>query len=82
MKLRIQAQYLQPGDIVGSGERIIGVLQNSTKFASNKVMVTLRKGETSCRSILWGKYTIINVKRAETKIKSLDVDICWEKTDG
>lgn len=69
MKLRIQAQHLQPGDIVGSRERIIGVLQNSTKFASNKIMVTLRKGETGCRSILWGKYTMINVERQTSQEK-------------
>ncbi len=65
MKMKVQAQLLQAGDVVGSGERVIGNLNNSTKFASNKVLITLRKGETSCRSVLWGKYTKITVDREE-----------------
>lgn len=42
MKLRIQAQHLQPGDIVGSGEVVIEIIINSTKWPSNKIYVELK----------------------------------------
>ena len=59
-KLKVQAQHLQPGDIVGSGEKIIRVVQNSTKFPSSKVLVELES-----RIRYWGKWTVIGVERAE-----------------
>ncbi len=71
MKLKVQAQHLQPGDIVGSGETINRVNIASTKWPSSKVMVELFKikqpsGAAVGRNVLWGKYTLINVERAET----------------
>lgn len=60
-KLRIQAQHLQRGDIVGSGEVVKQVIVNSISHPSNKVKVTLFKNDQ--RTVLWGKYTIINVER-------------------
>lgn len=60
MKLKVQAQHLQPDDIVGSGEIIKRVIINSTKWPSSQVLVELDK-----RVKLWGKYTMINVKRKE-----------------
>lgn len=69
MKVRIQAQHLQPGDIVGSNEKVTGIITNSVKFPSNKVMVSLAAYANSdheglrVRNVLWGKYTIINVER-------------------
>lgn len=63
MKLKVQAQHLQPGDIVGSGEVVKGVYIHSTKWPSNKVCVEVGK-----RAVLWGKYTMINVERKECKI--------------
>lgn len=71
MKLRIQAQYLQPGDIVGSGEVVNKVIINSTQFRPDKVMVELYKGPNGAvvgRQVLWDKYTMINVKREEAKV--------------
>ena len=63
MKLRIQAQQLQPGDIVGSGEVVKQIILNSIQWPSNKVKVTLFKNNQ--RTVLWGKYTMINVERGE-----------------
>lgn len=70
MKMKLKAQHLQPGDIVGSGEYCCGVTINSTQWPSNKVCVTLAKPNgdpnmADVRSILWGKYTMINVERKE-----------------
>lgn len=65
MKLRVQAQHLQPGDIVGSGEKVLscGV---SIRTPKGKIAVLLDK-DGSARSGYWGKYTIINVEREEAK---------------
>lgn len=67
MKLRIQAQNLQAGDIVGSGEKVIRTIINSTQWPSNKILVELEKleGEQNGwrRNCYWGKYTMINVER-------------------
>lgn len=66
MKLKVQAQHLQPGDVIGSGEIVDRVTLNSIVWPSNKCMVTLHNNdEAECRSVLWGKYTMINVERAE-----------------
>ena len=61
MKTVVQAQHLQSGDIVGSGEVVRQVIVNSIQFPSNKVKVTLFKNNQ--RTVLWGKYTMINVAR-------------------
>lgn len=58
MKLKVQAQHLQPGDIVGSGEKVIHVLLNSISMPKGKCYVKLDK-----RGCYWGKYTMINVER-------------------
>lgn len=64
MKLKVQAQHLQPGDIVGSGEVVKQIVLNSNyKWPSNKVCVVLFK--TNQRTVYWGKYTEINVERVE-----------------
>ena len=66
-KLKVQAQHLQPGDIVGSGEKVSSVILNSINWPSNKCKVSLYSGPNGAvrgRSVLWGKYTIINVERA------------------
>lgn len=62
-KLRIQAQHLQPGDIVGSGEVVYGV-GAGTRTPKGKVEVGL-DSKTDTRTALWGKYTMINVEREE-----------------
>lgn len=65
-KLKVQAQHLQPGDIVGSGEKVSTVIVNSTAWPNNKCMVTLyRTDHTTRRHVLWGKYIMIGVKRDE-----------------
>lgn len=60
MKLKVQAQHLQPGDIVGSGEVVKSVIRNAINLETNKVWVSL-----SDRVVKWGKYTMINVERKE-----------------
>ncbi len=64
MKIKVQAQHLQVGDIVGSGEKVTGVILNSIKWPSNKVYIELLD-DAGLRSVLWGKYTMINVERIE-----------------
>jgi hypothetical protein len=59
MKLKVQAQHLQPGDIVGSGDKVMTVVRNSTKFPSNKVEVWFEYKAPR----QWGKYTEINIER-------------------
>lgn len=67
MKLKVQAQHLQPGDIVGSGEKVTGVIISSAKWPSSKVCVSRVKYENSDHEYhttsLWGTYTMINVER-------------------
>ena len=69
MKLKIQAQHLQPGDIVGSGEKVAKVIRNAISLPSNKCFVYLHKKdailglEPELRISTWGKYTLINVER-------------------
>lgn len=72
MKLKVQAQYLQPGDIVGSGEVVSGIVYSSTKFPSSKIQVWLDSrdkltDQLKTRSTYWGKYTDINIQRPENK---------------
>lgn len=59
MKLKVQAQHLQPGDVVGSGESVKHV-SAGTRTPKGKVDVQL-----STRFTQWGKYTLINVERAD-----------------
>lgn len=66
MKLRVQAQHLQSGDIVGSGEKVLSVY-DSIKTPRGKINVQLEgknKYEANYgRTSLWGKYTLINIER-------------------
>lgn len=68
MKIKVQAQHLQPGDIVGSGEVVDNVVINSIQWPSNKVCISVvrfnkDKTQGATRRTLWGKYTMINVER-------------------
>lgn len=66
MKLKIQVQHLQPGDIVGSGEKVIWSGQ-TVSTPKGKCSVVLEKYSNSDheyrRNCHWGKYTMINVER-------------------
>jgi hypothetical protein len=64
MKMRVQAQHLQVGDSVGSGETIAKVVVNSISIPTNKVLVILESKDNQ-RTSYWGKYTMINVERAD-----------------
>jgi len=64
MKIKIQAQHLKAGDIVGSGEKVEGTILNSVYWHSSKVCVNLTKGSDN-RSVLWGKHTQVTVERAD-----------------
>lgn len=68
MKLKVQAQHLQPGDVVGSGETVAHIIRSSIHWPSSKVCVLLRgpNGKTAdLRNTYWGKYTEINIEREE-----------------
>lgn len=70
MKLRVQAQHLRSGDIVGSGETVHVVRAAGLDLAKGKVMVVLAKADYS-RTAYWGKYTMINIDRkVETGVDS------------
>ena len=60
MKIKVQAQHLQPGDIVGSGEVVEAVIRDSINMPKGKCYVKL-----NMRGCHWGKYTMINVERAD-----------------
>ena len=64
MKIKVQAQHLQPGDIVGSGEKVVGVIVNSVSHPSSKVRVILDN-----RNVLWSKYAQIGVERADVEMR-------------
>lgn len=64
MKIKVQAQHLKPGDVVGSGEKIKYIQINSIAWPSNKVCIRLDK-DNYFRVVLWGKYTMINVERVD-----------------
>ncbi len=59
MKIKVQAQHLRPGDVVGSGETIVYV-GAGLYTPRGKVDV-----KTDCRWCHWGKYTLINAERAD-----------------
>ena len=67
MKLKVQAQHLQLGDIVGSGEKVVRTYILTDKMSKGKVGVQLIKYQNSdhefSRCVHWGKYTMINVER-------------------
>lgn len=69
MKIKVQAQHLRSGDIVGSGEKVTHIVISSIQWPSSKVCIELegkQKYEPAySRTVLWGKYTMINVERAE-----------------
>lgn len=73
MKLKVQAQHLQPGDIVGSGEKVIQVIVNALRMPSVKVAVTLKKDDKQ-RTVQWGKYTTIGVERDEIDKRQTFID--------
>lgn len=70
MKLKVQAQHLQPGDVVGSGE-IVKSVQNGVHkridvclHNPNKAVVEYDPNRID-RVGSWGKYTLINVERKD-----------------
>ncbi len=65
MKLKVQAQHLQPGDVVGSGDCVDTITINSIKWPSSKVYIELKKVNGDIRGVFWGKYTEINIERPE-----------------
>lgn len=70
-KIKVQAQHLLPGDIVGSGEKVISSPQSGVRTAKGKVEVLLETdryvdgSKIFTRLAVWGKYTQITVERAE-----------------
>lgn len=64
MKMKVQAQHLQPNDIVGSGEKVHCV-QAGLYTPAGKIEVILSNGQHNARRAIWNKSTIINVERKE-----------------
>ena len=66
MKIKVQAQHLKPGDVVGSGEIVVSTFIGCAT-QSGKVNVRLRRIKKDGRVIdrvgSWGKYTIVGVER-------------------
>ena len=56
MKLRVQARYLQIGDIVGSGETVVRTFMDSMT-PKGKINVLLYKDDRT-RFSEWGIYTM------------------------
>jgi hypothetical protein len=73
IKTRVQAQYLQIGDIVGSGEVVIALTVRSLRMPSNKVAVTLKQAGKQ-RTVQWGKYTEIGVERSNSVTDSNGIE--------
>jgi len=85
MKMRVQAQHLQAGDIVGSGEVVVSV-QTYLRNEPKKVSVYLKNPNRAVivptvvdRVSTWGKYTEINIERPE-KVEKEVVSENW--SDG
>lgn len=68
MKMRVQAQHLQPGDIVGSGEIVAHIIGRALRLPSNKISVTLKK-DGKQRTVYWSKYTEIGVERNDALVR-------------
>ena len=62
-KIRVPAQYLQAGDVVGSGEVIVSV-QVGIRTPRGQVEVVLIRGGVA-RLAFWKKATFINATRPE-----------------
>lgn len=70
-KMKVQAQALQPGDKVGSGEKVLDVYQ-TVMTPSGKINLTLQGTTKDAngqfldnykRFAQWNKHTMINVER-------------------
>jgi hypothetical protein len=79
MKIKVQTLYLQPGDIVGSGETVSKVIANAGSLPSNKCYVYLMKND-QLRIAEWGKYTMINVERENPAYTKSDEE--WARSSG
>lgn len=65
MKLKVQAQYLQPGDIVGNGEKILKIVKAGISIPVGKCEVVLENYNKNVRNTYWGKYTEVTIERPE-----------------
>lgn len=69
MKIKVQAQHLQPGDIVGGGEKVLKIVNAGISIPAGKCEIVLENYNKEIRCSYWGKYTPINIERAE-KVKT------------
>jgi hypothetical protein len=61
--MKVQANCLQVGDIMsGTGERVAGV-QIGLRTPKGKCEVMLTRADGSARLAIWGKYTVVGIKR-------------------
>lgn len=63
-RIKVQARYLQPGDQIGSGEKIISVGVGAfTPRGKVEVILSNRDNDIISRKCIWGAYTLIGVTR-------------------
>ena len=61
--LKVQARAMQRGDLIGSGETVVWVGAGA-RTPRGRVEVTLEQ-DGHRRTLIWGAYTMINVRREE-----------------
>lgn len=72
-KLRVQAQHLMPGDVVGSKEVVHSVIVSSVRWPTSKCCVRMYAPDGRIgREAMWGKQTMINVTRGEEGLHVVD----------
>ena len=62
-RVQVQAQYLQPGDVVSFDRRIISVQTQGTKVPSGKCFVTYERSNGVRSVATWNKTTKITARR-------------------
>lgn len=72
MKMRIEAQQLQVGDVVGSGEVVSSVVIKSIHWPSSQMYIELNKGDR-IRGAYWRRYTMINIERYTEPVNGFQV---------
>lgn len=63
MKMRIEAQQLQPGDVVGISQDIV----QKVEVKPNYVYIELLD-DAGLRSVKWYRYDIIHIERPDDKM--------------
>lgn len=60
---KTKVSHLLPGDIIGSGETVVNVMQRAILPGNKRQVVLINEAKGSRRVVVWGAWTTINVKR-------------------